>query len=340
MTRRNLLRSWLAATLMTASGAAGVLAVSQTPAGAAEFEVSVSEQGFAPSDATVAPNTLIVFRLAAGATTRHTITTDRFDLPFDQKQCYKGPRTLCIPVGRVGFEYYDRYAREAGVDHRGVIRVVGQPTTPPSTQPPPPTTTSTTAPAPTTTTRPPAPTTTSRPPAPTTTTTQPATTSTQPAPPPTTTATTAPSSIRPFLVDSGPTTTAPPVNPAGSGGNGAGATTSTADKDKDKGKNKGKGVEVDSPATPTTAAPAPPEAPLIDPASLVPGPVTLPDSEPDPDDMNFDLAALTDLLNPQPADEDGTDPALMLIALGGGLACLLAGGVWRWYHRASRYDPA
>jgi hypothetical protein len=239
------------------------------------------------------------------------------ELRFDQDQpgqmCTNGQFILngwrCMIVREPGktVRYHD-YFKAANV---GEIRVVGQPTT-------------TTGPPTTTTT------------APTTTSTTLATTTTTWSD---TTTTTAPTAIRPFVIpDPGPTTSttaaAPVTVPTG------GTTASTANKDKDKGKGKAKAAGAE---TPTTAAPAPPDAlppdSVFDPAALTPGPVLIPDTPGDPasgDGVNLESSAVMNLLD----REEPADHTPMLLALGALAFLLSVGGVWTWFHRASRYDPA
>jgi len=107
---------------------------------------------------------------------------------------------------------------------------------------------------------------------------------------------------------------------------------------KDKGKAKAAGAE-----TPTTAAPPPSDAvppdSVFDPAALTPGPVMVPDTPGDPadgDGVNLESSAVMNLLDHEPP----ANHLPMLVALGALAFLLVAGGVWRWFTRASRYDPA
>ena len=224
------------------------------------------------------------------------------------------PRWRCMLVRDPGktVRYYDALKPA----NAGEIRVLGQATT-------------TTGPATTTTTAP----------ASTTSTTHPTTSTTFQ-----TTTTTAPTQLRPFVIqDPGPTTStmapAAPVTVTNTGGTPA----PTAGKDKDK--DKGKGAKVKSAAveTTTTAAPAPSDAlppeSVFDPAALTPGPIELPDASGDPadgDEVDLESAAVMNLLD---ADE-AEDHRPLLLAFGALAFLLFVGGVWGWFHRASRYDPA
>jgi len=344
MARRNPLRSLAAASLMALSGTGGLLAA-PLPAGAADaslYQIRLSEKdGFSPGVVDVKVGDYLAFKLetaSPASSTAHSVTwddqstcpSDAGDVPCwpelrfndSNQKCmvrsYTLPNTRCILVKIAGtFRYHDRLSLEAGgPDFQGLVNVVG------------PSTTTTTAPPTTTTTA-----------APTTTTTRPATTTTLPS----TTTTTAASAIRPFLIpDQSPATvtTAPPAGSGTAAGSNSNGKTSSPTAGKDKGKPKG-----GSPSTPTTAAPAPPGEPSVepvfDPASLTPGPITLPDTvnPADSDDESYLDSAVMSLLNPeQPADEEGIN--LILGVLGAGGLLLAGGGAWLWYHRASRYFPA
>jgi hypothetical protein len=349
----NLLRSAIAATLAAATVGIGLLAPPATPAGAAEpkaVTVWITDRGFAPDrplEANVGDT--IVFALFR-TSSDHIVTFDddrtcqgpqgpepcwpeqRFNDP-NQESCTSDWTTRCVPVQVPGtVTFYDRFAREQGVDFNGTIHVAGDPTT---TTTNPPTTTSTTVPTTTTTM------------GPTTTTTRSVTTSTAP---PTTT-TTAPTTIRPFVSGPGPTapstatTGIPGAASTGLNKSGSDATTTTAGKDKDgKDKEKAKN-KANSPATPTTATPAPSDAPpldfIFDPASLTPGPKIVPDllgGSDSSDEAALDASAVVSLLEPQKPRNGGG--SLMLVA-GVALGLLLLGsGSWAWFNRASRYDPA
>ena len=324
MTRRRVLRSWLTASVLAVSSAAGVF-VTSLPARAAEAipdpVVTVYPDRFVtPWGGTTVyarPKQLIKFVLADPNDTHHTVTIDPAD-------CGGRPASLCeqrfdVDDRSRGVEYYwsqegdhhffDRYAREEGRPPMTGLMVVTN--SPPPVQPV--TTTSTS----TTTTM-----------APTTTTTM--------AP---TTTTTAPTSIRPMVVSDPPTTTTTrAANPATAPTPAPAPASKSSDKDKDKAK------KAASPSTPTTAAPAPdgtmPPDSVFDPSALTPAPTLIPA----PDGSNGDEAALDALtaasLLDQQKDNDDSSSQLLLMAFGALVLMLMVGGGWAWFTRASRYDPA
>ncbi|MGH9008585.1 MAG: hypothetical protein ACRDYF_01920 [Acidimicrobiia bacterium] len=345
MARRNLLRSRLAAALsVVVVMALGLLTVRPVPAGAAErriFEIIVTDAGFNPNvvpDANV--NDVLMFTLDQ-TTDQHTVTFeddsvcpgDRGaepcwpELRFDDRNpnCVAGnirlPGRRCMIVLEPGktVRYHDSFNAANG----GEIKVLGQPTT-------------TTGPSTTTTTRPPTTTTT----APPTSTTQPPTTATTG---PQTTTSTAPAQIRPFVIPDPSSTTstmAPPVSVTTDGGTPAPTANKDKDKDKGKGKAKSKAAGTETPTTVTPIAPdaLPPDT-GFDPAALTPGPVAVPDvpGAPGADDVNLESAAVLNLLD---REEEPADRRPMLLALGALAFLLFVGGVWGWFHRPSRYDPA
>jgi hypothetical protein len=344
MARQNLLRSLLAASLMATTVAVGLSALTPAPAGAADatlYRITLSEKsGFDPGvqdQVRVGDYIAFFLDMKSSTSTDHSVTWDdqstcpdapgagpcwpelRFNDP--NQKCmvrnYVLPNTRCVLVRTAGpFRYHDAlYQAAGGQDFQGLINVAG------------PTTTTTTTAAPTTTTTT----------APTTTTSRPVTTTTLPS---TTTTTAAPTTtIRPFLIQDPDPTTTTTARPATSGA--AGANKSGLATPAGKGKSKGKG---DAPATPTTATPAPPDAPsaepVFDPASLTPGPITLPETvvSADPEDGAYLDSALMGLLNPEKTPDDGTGLMLAVLAVTG--FGVLAGGAWLWYHRGSRYFPA
>ena len=342
MARRNPLRSWLAAALSIAAVmAAGVLMVQPVPAGAADpgyHEIFVSEAGFNPPVVTdVNVGEVLAFELSElpGTTDKHTITFEdnsvcpgaRGAVPCWPELRFDDGRPNCVKDGNIMPRWRCMIVRDPGKTVRyhdahqpanaGEIRVLGQATT-------------TTGPATTTTTAPPS----------TTSTTQPTTTTTSAQ----TTTTTAPTQLRPFVIqDPGPTTStmapATPVTVTNTGGTPA----PPANKDKDKDKDKSAKVKSAAVDTPTTAAPAPSDAlppeSVFDPAALTPGPIELPHASGDPadgDEVNLESAAVMNLLD---ADETA-DHRPLLLAFGALAFLLFVGGVWGWFHRASRYDPA
>jgi hypothetical protein len=315
--------------------AVGLLSVRPVPAGAADpkaFEITVSDAGFNPpvvSDVNVGD--VLIFKLYATTDQHKVIFEDnsvcpgrrgavpcwpelRFDDP-NTANCWNGqiePDWRCMIVQEPGktVPYHDGF-NAANV---GEIRVLGQPTT-------------TTGPSTTTTTAPP-----------TTTTTQDPTTTTTAFH---TTTTTAPTSIHPFVIPDPPSTTSTTAPPAPvTVTNNGGPAAPAANKDKDKGKAKGKAAGTE---TPTTASPTPPDAvppdSVFDPAALTPGPIVVPDTPGGPDsgdDANLESSAVMNLLD----REEPADHTSMLLALGALAFLLSVGGVWTWFHRASRYDPA
>jgi hypothetical protein len=338
LARRNLLRSWLAASLsVVVVVAAGLLTVRPLPVGAAErqiFQISVSDAGFSPAvSENVNVGDVLMFVLDQ-TTDQHTVTFEDDslcpgsrgaepcwpELRFDDgnPNCVMGdvrlPDRRCMIVEDPGktVRYHDAFNDSNG----GEIRVLGQATT-----------TTTTGPATTTST------------APTTTSTPPPTTGTTGAQ---TTSTTAPTAIRPFVIPDPPntSTTARPAPVAVTNNGGTTASTANKDKDKDKGKAKTKAAGTE---TPTTASPTLPDAmppdTVFDPAALTPGPVLVPDVPGGPDadgDVNLESAAVMNLLDrDEPADDRP-----MLLALAALAFLLSVGGAWAWLHRASRYDPA
>lgn len=316
----------MAASLLASSVAAGVF-VSPAPAGAADLVpdhvVMVYETSFDPATVYARPGETIEFKLADGVSAHHTVT-------LEKGSCGGRPDRLCERtfddpnnpppvVFRFSdieeYPFYDRYAREErGVEMTGKFVISDSPA------PIPPSSTTTTVPPSTTTT------------------TRPVTTTTM-AP---TTTTTAPSTIHPFLIPDAPSTTsttaAPSPAPATNG-----AHAPAASKDKGKSTDKGK-VKAASTETPTTASPAPPQIPtdvIFDPASLTPGPTMVPETPTGPDDGDeaaLDAATVVSLLDQ--VDKSRDDNTLMLLAVGTLALLLLAGGIWGWHNRASRYDPA
>jgi hypothetical protein len=350
MARRNLLRSVLAASLTVLPFAAGLLAT-PAPAGGAEGEpaakthwIRLSEKsGFTPGTlddqyaVRVGDSIAFFLDMRTSSSRAHSVTFDDAstcapggpcwpELRFDDgsQPCtardsrgtlHTLPDTRCLLVRAPGpVRYYDRLYREAGgPELQGFIKVAGDPTT---TTTAPPTTTTTAAPA-------------------TTTSTRPVTTTTSPP----TTATTAPTTIRPLLIDSATTTTAPPISSAsgdaaGSGNGAGGVPRATGSKGKGK---------AGSQATSTTAAPANQEAPpaelTFDAALLTPGPVTLPESVEPTDGAELDAAAVMDLLTSENEPADDRNQFLLVATAAFGLF-LIGGGLLAWYHRSSRYIPA
>jgi hypothetical protein len=312
------MRSLAAASLIVASGAAGTLAVSALPAGAVnnnQITVYVTDNGFSQTNIVARVGDQLTFQLDGGATRAHTLAWEDGQIHFS----FQRPGREYVNYGplRKGptIRFYDSDSvpgPDAPAPFAGTLTVTDAP-------PPPPDTTSSSTSTTVTTVRP-------------TTTTHPvpvSSSSTTTLPP--TTATSGPATIHPFLIS------APPPAPTTT-------TTTTAPKKKDPPPDKGKGKAA-SPATPTTATPAPPAPPglepVFDPATLTPAPLPQPDSA-DPAAAataeNVDAEAVANLLNPDKPADNGT-PMMLAAVVGLGLF-LVAGGVWRWHHRASRYFPA
>jgi plastocyanin len=327
MAHRNLWRSLATASLLLVStAAAGLVAAPPASADNNYVIVNVSDAGFSPSTVNAKVGDPIVFVLQDRASDHHTITSDDNgncpekpgapcwpEMAFDDGHpCafrnFQMPTVRCITFTAEGnFPYYDRYAREAGVDLHGTMLVAPSITT---------TTTTTVRPPVTTTTAPR-----------TTTTTAPATTTTTGA-------------IQPLLIGAPaptPTTTFAPVAlPVTSAADKAAPAPTTTTTVKDKSKAKA------GPATSTTTAPPAPPAGLFDTSTLTPA---APTPDPSPAAVN-DLggsadvnAALAGILHPDKPSDD-TSGLLMVLAFAGFAAILLAGGAWAWLHRSSRYFPA
>lgn len=340
MARRNLLRTFLSASLLVGSVAAGVLAA-PAPAGAADFVpdhvVYVHETYFesawggAPGEPTKVyahPQETIEFKLVDGVGPHHAV---KLDIDCDgrlQGQCERAFDDPNAPTdhpvvfrffGTGSVPFYDRYAKdEHNFDMGGLFVIQDEPLPAPTT----PTTTTTTL-GPTTTT-----------------TARPGTTTTTRAQ---TTTTTAPTAIHPQLVSDPPPSTTTTAAPAPAHTNNA-PVVPAANKDKDKGKNNDKGkVKAAGTETPTTASLAPvlPTDVVFDAATLTPGPATLSDA-PDGgngDEVAIDAAPVVGLLDHvEKAGDEGDH--LLLLALGALTCLLLACGIWGWHNRASRYDPA
>jgi hypothetical protein len=311
--------------VLLVSSMAGVL-VATTPAGAADSAdpanydvvVQVFADRFVPETIVVAPEKSILFQLQPGVSPHRTVTIEAADCTASPRfaavmceQSWENPNDPIVNYrwsksneGRT-IHFYDRFAREAGVEITGEFAVTS------SSQTVPPSTTTTT-----------------------TTTTMPPTTTTTVAP---TTTTTAPTSIRPMLVpDPAPTTTTTrAANPATS------PTTAPPSKANDKDRDKAK--KASSPSTPTTAAPAPdgtmPPDSVFDPAALTPAPTLTPTPDgSNGDEAAIDASAAASLLDSQKDGDDGSK--LLLMAFGALTLMLLIGGGWAWFTRASRYDPA
>jgi hypothetical protein len=322
MAYRNVVRSWLAASMLALLAATPLLtAPTAAAADNVTITVSVRDDGFSQSTIDARVGDYLIFKLDDAAVNSHTLAWDQGQIRFTFSRRPGGTWRRYGPLNAGTVHFYDAdqvSGFDAGGPFTGVLTVSDAPPPPP---PPPPSSTSSTS---TTVTAPPS--------TATTTTTAPTTT------------TSAPSTVRPFLIpDPEPTTTTTAVADPTSVGAGpvknGGATATTANKDKDKGKSK------PAAETPTTVAPAPPAAPpesVFDAESLTPGPTTLPDlpSVIDPgDEAALNAASVLSLLDPEkPGDDDNT--RLLLIAVGALGLVVVAGGIWCWLQRASRYDPA
>jgi plastocyanin len=315
-----------ASLVLVSTAAAGLVAAPAANADNNYVIVKVSDAGFDPATVNVKVGDPVIFVLQNGASDHHTITSDdggscperpgapcwpetAFD---DGHPCtyrnFQLPGVRCLTLMAPGnFPYYDRYARDAGVDLHGAILVAPTVT---------PTTTTTVVPPSTTTTAP----------RPTTTTTAPRTT------------TTTGGAIQPLMVSSPTPSTATTWAPV------ALKVTSTAGQAPPPPTTattvKAKAAKV-GPATTTTTAPPAPPAGLFDTSTLTPAAPT-----PDPApaaitglDNSVDVqSALAGILHPdKPA---GSDAPWLLLACGGFAALLLVGGGWAWFHRSSRYFPA
>lgn len=320
MARRNPVRSWLAASLIALSGAAGGLAltaVPAAPAGAVDnnyVDVTVLDTAFNPSTVYARPGDIVRFTLGTNVSTDHTVT-------LEVGTCNGRPNQLCERTfddahrtvffrfsAADSYPYFDRIARDdRHVDMRGTIVVTDQPPVTTSTEPPRPATTTTTAAQATTTTT--------------------------------------AGDIHPFVVyDPGPspsttTTTAPAhltvINTAPAAGKPATAASAAA---ADSAKGKAKGASGPSTTT-TTAPPAAPDESVFSAASLIPTPesppaAAVPDADTPVDDVTSTAA---DLLHTDHGD-DGT--RLMVVAVAALAAFLLGAGSIAWCRRSSRYFPA
>jgi plastocyanin len=318
MARRNLVRSWLAVSLLALTGAAAVLVAPAPPAGAVDnnyVDVLLTATGFIPATVYARPGDLVRFSLDTSdpnMTRNHTVT-------LEAGRCASLPNQLCEknfddpsapPVFRFStadtYPYFDRIARDAGNNVRGTIIVTNQPPVTTSTNPPPVDETSTTTTAPVRETT-----------------------------------TTTDGSVHTFVINGADpvattTTTTPPhltvINtgpPAGKPATGAGGAAAAADAGKAKGK----------PATTTTTAPPPVPASVLDPAALIPAPDAVPAPTADaPTNVDDVTSAAADLLHNDHGADDGT--RLLLIAVAALGVFLLGGGLFGWYHRSSRYFPA
>jgi len=327
MAYRNVVRSWLAASVLALTATAPLLAA-QAPAAAAdsvEFVVTVRDDGFSQQTIDARVGDMLTFQLDSAAVNPHTLAWDQGQVTFDFDRSQEhgtsrtyGPLKQQPGGGVATLHFYDARqvaGYQAGGPFTGVLTV--RPTTTSTTA-------SSTSTSSTSTTLPPSS----------------ATTTTTVAP---TTTTSAPSSVRPFLIpDPAPTTTttvvANPVVGAGATKNG-GTTASTANKDKGK-------VKAAATETSATTAPAPvmPPDSVFDPGVLTPGPTTLPEpvsASDQADEESLNAASVLDLLDAgKPAsDNTGTDLVLILAVGALGLLAVIGGCLW-WGHRATRWDPA
>jgi hypothetical protein len=323
MARGNFWRSLAAASLIVASGAAGMLAVSSLPAGAVDniqITVYVTDNGFSQTNLSARVGDLLVFQLDGGARNAHTLAWEGGQIQFRFQN--GDPNRMSVKYGplRQGptIRFYDADS-VSGPDVKGPFAGTLTVTNAP---PPPPDTTSSSTSTTVTTVRP------------TTTTTGsvPVTSTTSPPTP----ATTGDATIHPFLLADPAPAPAPTTT----------TTTAPAATKKDPPADKGK-AKAASAATPTTASPAPaapaPVEPIFDPATLTPAALPQPDgaasAAADPaGGPDLGAEAVASLLNPDKPADNGT-PMMLAAMVGLGLL-LVAGAVWSWHHRASRYFPA
>ncbi|HZQ79849.1 MAG TPA: hypothetical protein VFE55_21145 [Acidimicrobiia bacterium] len=322
MARRNLVRSWLAASLLALSGAVAVLVAPAPPAGAVDnnyVDVTLTAKGFIPSIVYARPGDKVRFSLD---TSDPTMTRDH-TVTLESGRCTSLPNQLCEksfddpndpPIFRFStadnYPYFDRIARDKYQQEvRGTIVVTDQP----------PVTTTTTRPTTTTTAAPPA--------GPTTTTTAGSVhpfVVTGPGPEASTTTTTAPAHLSVVAI---PTSAARPADTgaatAGDGGKGG----------------KGKAA-AGSATTTTTAAPATTDASILDQASLIPA-TPLPAAAVSPADAAVVQDVTSTAADLLPSDHGGDgDTRLLLLAVAGLAAFLVGGGAVAWFRRSSRYFPA
>jgi hypothetical protein len=330
MAYRNVVRSWLAASVVALTAAAPLLAA-QAPAAAADsvtITVTVRDDGFSQTAVDARVGDYLIFRLDDAAINSHTLAWDQGQIRFTfDRNRPGGTFRRYGPLNAGTRHFYDAdqvsgYA--AGGPFTGVLTVSDSP--PPPPPPPPPSSTSSTS---TTVTAPPS--------SATTTTTMASTTST-----------TAPASVRPFLIpDPAPTTTttaAPnPVNVGAGPTKNAGTAAPAANKDKDKG-GKVKAAATETSASTAAAAPVMPPDSVFDPGVLTPGPATAPEAAPpsgSAEEQSLNAASVLDLLDPEKPASDNTGTDLVLIVAVGALGLLVViGGCLWWGHRATRWDPA
>lgn len=313
MARRNLLRSLAAASLLAVTSGA-LLAGAAMPAAAVDnniITVTVTDTGFSQNDIQARVGDHLIFRLDDNAQEPHTLAWDRGQIRFQFSR--PGHTSTELPMNNAGkasfFDSDHVGPNDPPGPFAGTLTVTDAPPQPPDTTSSSTSTTVTTAPQSTSTTV-----TTARP-VPTTTVFPP------------TTQTTGVVAIHPMLV-SDPTP--------------APTTTTTAPKKKDNGADKGK-AKAAAAETPTTAAPAPPGPdPVFDPSTLTPSPLPSPGGDitavvGSGDGENLDASAAASLLNP---DKAADDTGLLLLAIGALALVLVAGVIWGWHHRSSRYFPA
>lgn len=323
MAYRNLVRSWLAASVLALTAATPLLA---TPALASAADnvtitVTVRDDGFSQTTVDARVGDYLIFRLDDTAVNNHTLAWDQGQIRYTFDRGRPGGtfrRYGPLKAGTLHFYDADQVSGfAAGGPFTGVLAVSDAPPPPP----PPPSSTSSTS---TTVTAPPSTGTTA-------TTTGPTTT------------TSAPGTVRPFLIpDQGPTTSTTAVpNPTnvGAGPTKNGGTTATT-ANKDKGKSKA------ATETSATTAPAPPPAPpdsIFDAGVLTPSPTTLPEpaASGSDDQESLNAASVLSLIDPEkPVADDGNTRLLLIGAVGALGLLVVAGGLWCWLHRASAYDPA
>src|SRR5438270_8966472 len=110
MARRNLLRSWAAASLLVLSGSGALLATAATPAGAADNNrvvVYVTDNGYSDTNVTARVGDQLIFVLGSPANNRHTVTWDGGRV---EDELGPNRQWVAYPMNNPGTaHFYDRY---------------------------------------------------------------------------------------------------------------------------------------------------------------------------------------------------------------------------------------